>query len=46
MNVQYMLSVKETKGFDLDGWVKNMADSLCIYRLDGKKIAPCPPSLS
>ena len=42
MNVQYVLSVKETKDFDLDGWVKNMADSVCIYKLDGKKIASYP----
>lgn len=42
MDVQYVLSVKETRDFDLDGWVKNMADSLCVYRLDRKKIAPYP----
>jgi hypothetical protein len=42
MNAQYVLSVKETKDLDLDGWVKKMGDSLCIYRLDGKKIARYP----
>jgi Mg2+ and Co2+ transporter CorA len=42
MNAQYVLSVKETRDFDLEGWVKEMGDSLCIYRLDGKKIAQYP----
>jgi ABC-type lipoprotein export system ATPase subunit len=37
-SVQYLLSVKETKDFDMEGWVKDIADELAIYRIEGKNI--------
>lgn len=36
--IQYLLSIKQTQDFDLDGWVKAIADEVEIYELDGKKI--------
>lgn len=38
-DVQYILSIKETDDFPLDGWVQGFADDLQIYRVDydGKK---------
>jgi hypothetical protein len=36
--LQYVLSIKETKDFDLDGWVKDLADDIIIYELKGKNI--------
>ena len=38
MQLQYVLSIKETRDFDLDGWVKNLADDIVVYELKGKKI--------
>jgi len=40
--VQYILTVKKTKDFDLHGWVKDLADCLVIYELDGKRISLLP----
>jgi ABC-type lipoprotein export system ATPase subunit len=37
-SVQYLLSVKETKDFDMEGWVKDIANELAIYRIEGKNI--------
>ena len=37
-SIQYLLSVKQTRDFDLEGWVKEMANELEIYELVGKKI--------
>jgi energy-coupling factor transporter ATP-binding protein EcfA2 len=37
-SVQYLLSVKETKDFDMEGWVKDIADDLVIYRIEDKNI--------
>jgi hypothetical protein len=37
-SVQYLLSVKETKDFDMEGWVKDIADEIAIYRIEGKNI--------
>lgn len=37
-SVQYLLSVKETKDFEMDGWVKEIADELAIYRIEDKNI--------
>lgn len=39
-SVQYVLSVKETKDFELDGWVKEMSDHLAIYEVNEKAIRP------
>lgn len=36
--LQYLLSIKETRDFDLDGWVKDIAEDLVIYELKGKNI--------
>jgi hypothetical protein len=38
-DVQYILSIKETDDFPLDGWVREFADDLQIYKVDydGKK---------
>jgi DNA repair exonuclease SbcCD ATPase subunit len=38
-NVQYILSIKETDDFPLDGWVREFADDLQIYKVeyDGNK---------
>jgi len=36
--IQYLLSIKQTRDFDLEGWVREMADELEIYELEGKKI--------
>jgi len=33
-DVQYILSIKETDDFPLDGWVQEFADALQIYRVD------------
>ena len=33
-DVQYILSIKETDDFALDGWVREFADDLEIYRVD------------
>lgn len=33
-DVQYILSIKETDDFPLDGWVREFADDLQIYRVD------------
>jgi len=33
-DVQYILSIKETDDFPLDGWVSEFADDLQIYRVD------------
>ena len=38
MGVQFVLSIKETKDFDLEGWVKDISDELVIYGLEQKKI--------
>lgn len=38
-SVQYLLSVKETKDFDMEGWVKDITDELAIYRIEDKNIA-------
>ena len=38
MQLQYVLSIKETRDFDLDGWVKDVADDVIIYELKGKSI--------
>jgi hypothetical protein len=37
-DIQYLLSIKQTRDFDLEGWVKEMANELEIYELQGKKI--------
>ena len=37
-SVQYLLSVKETKDFDMEGWVKEIADELAIYQIKDKNI--------
>ena len=37
-NIQYILSVKKTRDFDIEGWVKELADDLVIYELDRKRI--------
>ena len=43
-DVQYILSIKETDDFPLDGWVRDFADDLQIYRVDydghKKRISP------
>jgi hypothetical protein len=36
--VQYLLSIKKTRDFDLEGWVREMADEIEIFELEGKKI--------
>ena len=36
--LQYVLSIKETKDFDLEGWVKDIADDIVIYELKEKTI--------
>jgi len=33
-DVQYILSIKETDDFPLDGWVREFADDLQVYRVD------------
>ena len=33
-DVQYILSIKQTDDFPLDGWVREFADDLQIYRVD------------
>lgn len=33
-DVQYILSIKETDDFPIDGWVQEFADDLQIYRVD------------
>ena len=33
-DIQYILSIKETDDFPLDGWVQGFADDLQIYRVD------------
>jgi len=33
-DVQYILSIKETDDFPVDGWVREFADDLQIYRVD------------
>jgi len=38
MQLQYVLSIKETKDFDLDRWVKDIADDIVIYEVKGKNI--------
>jgi uncharacterized protein YihD (DUF1040 family) len=38
MQLQFVLSIKETRDFDLDGWVKNLADDIVVYELKGKNI--------
>ena len=38
MQLQYVLSIKETRDFDLDGWVKDLAEDMVIYELKGKNI--------
>lgn len=38
MQLQYVLSIKETKDFDLDGWVKDIAEDIVIYEVKGKNI--------
>jgi len=37
-DIQYLLSIKQTRDFDLEGWVKDMANELEIYELKGKSI--------
>jgi energy-coupling factor transporter ATP-binding protein EcfA2 len=37
-NVQYVLSVKETSDFDLEGWVQDMSDHMKIYEVTEKAI--------
>lgn len=37
-NVQYVLSVKETNDFDLDGWVKEIRDDIKVYEIAEKTI--------
>jgi len=37
-SIQYLLSIKQTRDFDLNGWVKTIADELEVYELEGKKI--------
>ena len=32
--VQYILSIKETDDFPLDGWVRQFADELQVYQVD------------
>lgn len=36
--IQYLLSIKQTRDFDLEGWVREMGDDLEIYELEGKKL--------
>jgi len=36
--VQYVLSVKETKDFDFDSWVRDLRDNLEIYKIEDKQI--------
>jgi len=36
--LQYVLSIKETKDFDLEGWVKDIADDIVIYELKDKAL--------
>jgi DNA repair exonuclease SbcCD ATPase subunit len=36
--VQYVLSVKETKDFDFDSWVRDLHDDLEIYKIEDKQI--------
>lgn len=36
--IQYLLSIKETKDFDLEGWVKDISNEIAIYELEGKKV--------
>ena len=37
-SLQYVLSIKETRDFDLEGWVKDLADQIVIYELKDKVI--------
>ena len=36
--LQYLLSVKETRDFDIDGWVKDIANDLVVYEVIDKNI--------
>jgi DNA repair exonuclease SbcCD ATPase subunit len=36
--VQYILSVKETRDFDFEGWVKELSSQIVVYELKGKAI--------
>jgi hypothetical protein len=36
--IQYIFSIKQTRDFDLEGWVREMADELEIYELQEKQI--------
>ena len=38
LNIQYIFSVKETKDFDLEGWVRDLSNNLSIYKLEDKKL--------
>lgn len=36
--IQYVLSVKETKDFDLETWVKDLRDDIVVYEIQDKHI--------
>jgi len=36
--LQYVLSIKETRDFDFEGWVKDIADDIVLYELKEKEI--------
>lgn len=36
--LQYVLSIKETRDFDFEGWVKDIADDIAVYELKEKQI--------
>jgi len=38
MGVQFLLSVKQTRDFDFDGWVRELADDMVIYEVVDKNI--------
>ena len=37
--IQYVLSIKQTKDFDLDGWVKEFWEDVAIYQIREKTIS-------
>jgi len=38
--VQYVLSMKTTRDFDLDGWVRDLREDISLYQIRGKEIVP------
>ncbi|MFH8132239.1 MAG: hypothetical protein QW321_01380, partial [Candidatus Aenigmatarchaeota archaeon] len=36
--IQYVLSVKDTRDFDFDTWVKDLRDDICVYGVQDKHV--------